>query len=138
MIIDHPPVVALHDPAPRRPAGIRAGLAGGAAIIDTFRPLDAPRKDAAAREGKRSDAAERHPPRNDAEWAARMRVGVAREQARQSGGPGAYDPAWEYEGAAGRETYISAAETRRLRERLESRLARDPEILTLPTVDLRA
>jgi len=138
VIIEHPPVVTAYDPASRRPAGVRAGLAGSAAIIDTFRSLDAPRKDAAAREGERKDAAERRPPRNDAEWAARMRVGVAREQARQSGGAGAYDPVWEYEGAAGRETYISAVETRRLRERLESRLARDPEILTLPTVDLRA
>ncbi|WP_373054145.1 hypothetical protein [Thioalkalivibrio sp.] len=137
MIIEHPPVVALHAPAPRRPAGAGAGIVGGAAITETFRPLDDPGQRAGARQGERNDAAE-HRPRSDAEWAARMRVGVAREQARQSGDTGAQDRAWQQGGTAGRETYISAAETRRLRERLEARLAPDPEILILPSVDLRA
>ncbi|TVP85838.1 MAG: hypothetical protein EA347_09560 [Thioalkalivibrio sp.] len=138
MIIEHPPVVTAYDPASRRPAGARAGLAGSAAIIDPFRPLDDPREDASARRSERNDAAERRTPRNDAEWAARMRVGVAREQARQSGDLGAHERPWQHEGTAGRETYISAAETRRLRERLEARLAPDPEMLTLHSVDLRA
>ncbi len=76
--------------------------------------------------------------RDDAEWAARMRVDVAREQARQSGEPWVGSYRRHGDAAADRDTYIPAAEIRRLRERLEARIAREPGMLTLRSVDVRA
>jgi hypothetical protein len=137
VIIEHPIVVTSNVPPHRPLPGVRPGGGNTAVVSETLRPLDDPWEGAASRRSERHDMVERRPVRDDAEWAARMRVDVAREQARQSGEPwvGAYR---QYgDGAVDRDTYISAAEIRRLRDRLEARIAREPGILTLHSVDVR-
>lgn len=138
MIIENPIVVTSNVPPNRPTPGVRPGGGNTAVITEILRPLDDPWQGSAARRSERQDMVERRPARNDAEWAARMRVDVAREQARQSGEPwvGAYRQ--HGDDAVDRDTYIPAAEVRRLRDRLEARIAREPGMLTLRSVDVRA
>lgn len=138
MIIENPIVVTSNVP-PNRPApGGRPGGGNTAVIAETLRPLDDPWEGVAGGRSERHDRVERRPVRDDAEWAARMRVDVAREQAKQAREQwfGTYGRGAD--GASDRETYISAAEIRRLRDRLEARIAREPGMLTLRSVDVRA
>jgi hypothetical protein len=136
VIIENPIVVLSNAPS-RRPAGILSGGGNAAVVTETLRPIDGPRQGSAGRRTERQDIAERRPVQDDAEWAARMRVVVAREQARQVREQWAGLYARGADGAADPDTYISASESRRLRDRLEARIARDPGMLTLHSVDVR-
>jgi len=138
VIIENPIVVTPYAPPSRPPPGVRPGGGNTAVITETLRPLDDPWQGAAGGRSERRDMVERRPMRDDAEWAARMRVDVAREQARQSGEPWVGSYRQHGDDAVDRDTYISAAEIRRLRDRLEARIAREPGMLTLRSVDVRA
>ncbi|TVP83026.1 hypothetical protein [Thioalkalivibrio sp.] len=133
MLIDKPVVTLPSAPVNRPWVGDRPGGGAVAVITESLRPVNEPEHAAAGRhteiDGSRSD----RPARDDAEMAARIRVDVARERAAESTGrPGG----WGQRNGDRREDYIPAAEIRQLRERLEARLAREPGILTLHSIDV--
>jgi len=138
MIIENPIVVTPSVLPNRLPPGVRPGGGNTTFITETLRPLGDPWRGSSARSSERPDLVERRPLRDDAEWAARMRVDVAREQARQSGEPWVGSYRQHGDDAVDRDTYIPAAEIRRLRDRLEARIAREPGMLTLRSLDVRA
>jgi hypothetical protein len=132
MIIDTPVVVPTHAPLNRLPVGARPGGGRTAMVTELPRALyDAEH----AHAGRRSEAEDRverrRPARDDAELSARVRLDVAREQAREKADAGAQ--------ARRREDgdFISAAEILQFRDRLEARLAgSDPGTITLRSIDV--
>lgn len=136
MIIDNPVVILSSAPLNRPLVGDRPGGGSTAVITETPRALDAPEQAAASRRnGIDSDRGRGdRSARDDVEMAARMRVGVARERSVDFG-----ESPNQPRGRSAdvdRGEFISAAEMRQLRDRLEARLARDPGILTLRSVDV--
>jgi hypothetical protein len=137
MIIDTPVVVPTHAPPNRLPVGDRPGGGGTAMVTELPRALYDPEHTSAGRRSEAEGQAERRPGRDDAELSARVRLDVAREQARENVGDRgqARDRRDGRPGEAG--DFISAAEIRQFRERLEARLAgSDPGAITLRSIDV--
>jgi len=138
MLIDKPVVTLPSAPVNRPWVGDRPGGGAVAVITESLRPANEPEPAAAGRRIESDELRSRadRPARDDAEMAARIRVGVARERAAESrespGRPGG----WGQRNGDRRDDYIPAAEIRQLRERLEARLAQEPGILTLHSIDV--
>lgn len=133
MIIDAPVVILPSTPMNRRSAGGRAGGGGTSVVTESPRPLRDPEQPEA---GRRSDARavlEDRPGRSDAEFANRVRLDIARQGAIRQ------NPDWSVGSSdspsADTDRFLSAADVRQLRDRLESRLARDGAGATLRRLD---
>ena len=140
MLVDNPVIHLPSAPVNRPWVGDRPGGSAVAVITESLRPLHDAERAAPGRGVEKDELRQRgdRPQRNDAEMAARIRIGIARERAFQAqnsfAGTGSGDP----DNPSARGDYISAAEIRQRRERLEARMARDPGMLTLLSVDVRA
>jgi len=133
MIIDTPVVIVPNAPLNRPIATDRPGGGGTAVVTESPRPLRDPEQ---VETGRRSDAGpglEDRPGRSDAEFANRVRLDIARQDAvgrtpdRTSG-----KSDWS---SADSDRFLSAAEIRQMRNRLESRLALDGAGATLRRLD---
>ncbi len=133
MIIDAPVVILPSTPMNRPVVAARSGGGGTSVVTESPRPLRDAEQPAA---GRRTDARaglEERPGRSDAELANRVRLEIARQGApRQDPGPslGSSEPP-----SADDDRFLSAADVRQLRDRLESRLALDGAGATLRRVD---
>ena len=137
MIIDTPVVVPTHAPPNRLPVGDRPGGGRTAMVTELPRALYDAEHASAGRRSEAEGQVERRPGRDDAELSARVRLDVAREQARGNAGDGG-QARGRREGRSGDAgDFISAAEIRQFRERLEARLAGgDPGAITLRSIDV--
>jgi hypothetical protein len=133
MIIDAPVVILPSTPMNRPIAAGRAGGGGTSVVTESTRPLRDPEQPEA---GRRNDAwagLEDRRGRSDAEFANRVRLEIARQGAiRQNPdwSVGSSDPP-----SADADRFLSAADVRQLRDRLESRLALDGAGATLRRLD---
>ena len=137
MIINTPVVVPTHAPPNRLPVGDRPGGGSTATVTELPRALYDPEHTSAGRRSAAEDPVERHRPARDAaELSARVRLDVAREQAREKAGEGGEARRRDDGLSPGAGDFISAAEIRQFRDRLGARLAgSEPGTITLRSVD---
>jgi hypothetical protein len=138
MIINNPVVVPTHAPPNRLPVGDRPGGGSTAMVTDLPRALHDPEHTSAGRRSEAEDHLERRRSgRDDAELSARVRLDVAREQAREKADDGGQARRRGDGRSPEAGDFISAAEIRQFRDRLEARLAgSDPGTITLRSIDV--
>ena len=137
MIIDTPVVVPPHAPPNRLPVGDRPGGGSTAMVTELPRALYDPEHTSAGRRSEAEDHGERRLGRDDAEFSARVRLDVAREQARDNADVGGQARRHDDSRPGEAGDFISAAEIRQFRDRLEARLAgSDPGTITLRSIDV--
>ncbi len=138
MLVDNTVVHLPSAPVHRSSGGDCPGGSAVAVLAESLRPVYDPGRTGACR-GIDSDRPRQRadrPPPDHVEVAARIRVGIARERASHSQDSFTRTGSGDPRAANPRGDYISAAEIRHLRERLEARLARDPGILNLRSIDV--
>ena len=140
MLVDNPVIHLPSAPVNRPWVGDRPGGSAVAVITESLRPLNDAERAAPGRGVENDEPRQRadRPRRDDVEMAARIRIGIAREREFQAQNSFSRTGSGDPDNANARADYISAAEIRQRRERLEARMARDPGMLTLLSVDVRA
>jgi len=133
MIIDAPVVIAPNAPLNRPIATARPGGGGTAVVTESPRALRDAEQLETGRRGEARLGLEDRPGRSDAEFATRVRLDIARQGAVGQTPDRALGESDR--SSADSDRFLSAADIRQMRNRLESRLALDGAGATLRRLD---